>query len=98
MDSVFETSRIRASHTKFNYAFQKLPLSMFDTVSDIQQASVTLEDPYGELKTCLTNSFGMGKEQRLAAFLDHPGLGDVKLSVLLDRIWALRPDSMDTIA
>ena len=98
VDSVFETSRIRASRTKFNYAFQKLPLSMFDTISDIQQASATSEDPYGELKTRLTNSFGLGKEARLAAFLDHPGLGDFKPSVLLDRIWALRPDSVDAIA
>jgi len=98
IESAFEVARIRSSKAKFNHALQKLPLSLFPTIRDIQANAATLADPYEDLKTRLTNSFGLSKAQRIDAFLDHPGLGDMKPSVLLDRIWALMPETKEEIA
>lgn len=97
IDSSFATARITRSVTKFHYANAKLPLSLYDTIADIHANVDTLEDPYGDLKVRLCSSFGMSASQRITALLDHPGIGDQKPSVLLDKLWALKPASVDDI-
>jgi hypothetical protein len=94
LDAIFRSSRITRSNTKFWHAVAKIPHTMYDTYSDIQEAADDLDDPYGALKERLTKSFGMSKAQRLDAYLAHPGLGSDKPSVLIDRMFALQPDDI----
>ena len=97
IDSAFINARITSSASKFHLANSKLPPAIFDSIADLVATASTSVDPYGALKTRLCDSFGLSPAQKIAALLDHPGPGDQKPSVLLDKIWALKPATMEEL-
>jgi len=97
IDSAFINARITSSASKFHLANSKLPPAIFDSIADLVATAATAADPYGALKTRLCDSFGLSPAQKIAALLDHPGPGDQKPSVLLDKIWALKPATMEEL-
>jgi hypothetical protein len=53
--------------------------------------------PYAELQYTVLRSYGLGAHQRTIKWLDHPGLGSNKPSVLMDQLKALKPDPLDEV-
>jgi len=97
IDSAFINARITSSASKLHLANSKLAHAIYDSIADMVTTATTAADPYNALKTRLCDSFGLTPAQKIAALLDHPSPGDQKPSVLLDKIWALKPASMDEL-
>lgn len=96
LDAVFEANRISRSRTKFWQAASKIPAACWDTYTDIQATANTADDPYGALKERLTESYGITPQQKMDAFI-NPSLGCDKPSVLLARMYAMKPDQHDLL-
>ncbi len=97
IDSIFETSRVTRSVTKFHRAIGKLPPSIAPSVAHLCRNVNTLADLNADLCTLIVNSYGFSPGQCTNRLIDFPSLGAVKPSVLWDQMWALRPDSVDDI-
>jgi hypothetical protein len=90
IDAMFAASRITASLTKFNYALSKLPFSLCRDPS-------AYRDPYRELQDILLRSYGLSAAQRTGKWLDYPGCGSNRPSVMWDNLTALQPSSVKEI-
>lgn len=91
-EAAFRRARITSSSTKYDYVLMKLPPDVMDAVADIiNQVEDDTADPYEQLKTRLSNDFGMSKWQQVARLVEHPGLGDSRPSALMAQLLALLP-------
>jgi hypothetical protein len=97
INSIFETSRVTRSVTKFHWAIGKLPPSIAPSIAHLCRNVNQLADPYGELRTLIVSSYGLSHEQRIDRLIDFPSLGGQRPSVLWDQMNAIRPDSVDDI-
>jgi hypothetical protein len=91
--STFAAYRVTRSITKFHWAVSKLPASLLSTIGTLRDHRRPSRDPRR-----LRRPFCRTAEHLAAVrLLDHPGLGSNKPSVLMDRLIALKPDSLDDI-
>jgi hypothetical protein len=97
IDAMFAASRITASLTKFNYALSKLPFSLIDTIGPLCRDPSAHRDPYQELQDILLRSYGLSAAQRTGKWLDYPGCGNNRPSVMWDNLTALQPSSVKEI-
>jgi hypothetical protein len=95
-DSVFRRAGIKNSLTKYDYAMQKLPCEVLQSVRELARRIRTgaVEDPYEQLEEKLTASYQKSPWQRTFELLDLPELGDRRPSVLMDQMLALLPDDV----
>jgi hypothetical protein len=95
-NSVFRRAGIKNSLTKYNYAMQKLPCEVLQSVRELSRRIQTgaVEDPYEQLDEKLTTSYQKSPWQRTFELLDLPDLGDRRPSVLIDQMLALLPDDV----
>ena len=63
------------------------------TVEDVVNNYDNYTDPYTELKQCLCRAYGKSDMQKVNDLLNLPPLGSEKLSVLMDNILSLWPDT-----
>ncbi len=84
IDATFAASRITKSQTKFNCALSKLPFSLIDSIGPLCKHPATYCDPYQELQDILLRSYGLSPFQRTGKWLDHPGCGNNRPSVMWD--------------
>ncbi len=50
-----------------------------------------MEDTYKELQSIVLRSYSLSEHQKIIKWLDHPGLGAIKPSVLMDLLNTLQP-------
>jgi hypothetical protein len=91
------TSRVSRSLTKFHWALSKLPFMLINSIGPFCRNPSTYTDPYQELQDILLHSYGLSASQRTGKWLDHPGLGNNKPSVLWDQLNALQPATVKEI-
>jgi hypothetical protein len=70
---------------------------LIDSIGPLCRNPSAYADPYQELQDILLRSYGLSASQRTAKWLDHPGLGNNKPSVLWDQLNALKPDSLEEV-
>ena len=63
------------------------------TVEDVVNNYDNYTHPYTELKQCLCRAYGKSDMQKVNDLLNLPPLGSEKLSVLMDNILSLWPDT-----
>jgi hypothetical protein len=95
-DFMFRRIKISDSLTKYDYALQKLPCKVLQSMRELAQRVRTsdIKDPYEQLKDKLTTSYQKSPWQRTFELLDMPDLGDRRPSVLMDAMLALLPDDI----
>jgi hypothetical protein len=95
-DSIFRRAGIKTSLTKYDYAMQKLPCDVLQSVRELARRVRTgvVDDPYEQLEEKLTASYQKSPWQRTFELLDMPDLGDRRPSVLMDAMLALLPDDV----
>ena len=93
VDAVFEASNIVRDRTKYIHVLAKLPEQVLESISDIIQefSDDPPADSFQQLRTRLTGTFGLTQWQQLARLVDHPGLGDMRPSALMNQLLALLP-------
>jgi hypothetical protein len=96
-DSMFRRAGIKCSLTKYDYALQKLPCEVLQSVRDLARRVRTgvVDDPFEQLEEKLTASYQKSPWQRTFELLDMPDLGDRRPSVLMDAMLALLPDDVE---
>jgi hypothetical protein len=67
---------------------------LVDTICPLCDHPGSVEDPYKELQRIVLRSYGLSEYQKIVQWLDHPGLGVNKPSVLLDQLNTLQPPSI----
>jgi hypothetical protein len=97
MDAMFAASRITVLLTKFNYALSKLPFLLIDTIDPLCREPSSYRDPCRELQDILLRSYGLRAAQRTGKWLDYPGCGNNRPSVMWDNLIALKPSSVKEI-
>jgi hypothetical protein len=75
----------------------KLPFTLIDSIGPLCRNPSAYADPYQELQDILLRSYGVSASQRTGKWLDHPGLGNNKPSVLWDQFNALQPATVKEI-
>ena len=95
INSTFAASRVTRPLTKFHWAVSKLPAALIDTIGALCDNPAAVADPYEELQSILTLSYGLSAAQRTALWLDHPGPAGNRPSVFMDQLSALKPPSVD---
>jgi hypothetical protein len=93
VDAVFESSRVTRDRTKYLHVLAKLPELVLESISDIidEVAEQAPPDAFIRLRERLTGSYGLTQWQQLARLVDHPGLGDMRPSALMNQLLALLP-------
>jgi hypothetical protein len=90
VEAAFRRAKIIDSHMKYDYILMKLPESMLASVKDVVRAVTdSTADPYAELKNRLVSSYTQSKWQLANRLLDHPDIGDMRPSMLMDSMLAL---------
>jgi hypothetical protein len=89
---MFATSKITASLTKFNWALSKLPFALIDSIGPLCKRPSSYHDPYQEL-----HSYGLSTAQRTSKWLDYPGCGSNRPSVMWDNLTALQQATVKEI-
>jgi hypothetical protein len=97
IDATFAASRVRKSLTKFNWVLSKLPFSLIDSIGLLCKNPASYVDLYKELQDILLCSYGLSASQRMSKWLDHPGCGNNRPSVMWDRLTALQPATVKKI-
>jgi hypothetical protein len=92
VEAAFRRARVIDSHVKYDYVLMKLPESVLTSVKDVVRAVTdTTADPYAELKARLVSSYTQSKWQLANRLLDHPDIGDMRPSMLMDSMLSLLP-------
>jgi hypothetical protein len=92
VEAAFRRARVTDSHSKYDYILMKLPESVLASVKDVVQAVTdATADPYSELKARLVSSYTQSKWQLANRLLDHPDIGDMRPSMLMDSMLSLLP-------
>jgi hypothetical protein len=92
VEAAFQRARVTDSHTKYDYVLMKLPESVLASVKDVVRAVTdATADPYLELKNRLVSSYTQSKWQLANRLLDHPDIGDMRPSMLMDSMLSLLP-------
>jgi hypothetical protein len=93
-EAQFRRARITAETTMYDYILMKLledvVMSVRSLVSVIEADPVKQEESYTLMKEALLGSYGKTKWQMVYALLDHPELGDRRLSAITVEMLALR--------
>jgi hypothetical protein len=97
INATFAVSRVMKPLTEFHWALSKLQATLVDTIGPLCHNLSIVNDPYDELQRTLLGSYGLSEQQRIIKWLDHPGLGANKPSVLMDQLNALKPTSVKEI-
>jgi hypothetical protein len=97
IEALFAASKITASLTKFNWALSQLPFSLIDSIGPLCKHPSSYRDPYQELQDILLRSYGLSIAQRTSKWLDYPGCGSNRPSVMLDNLTALQPPTVKEI-
>jgi hypothetical protein len=95
-ESVFRRAGIKSSLTKYDYAMQKLPCEVLQSVRELARRVRTgaVDDPYEELEEKLTASYQKSPWQCTFELLDMPDLGNRRPSVMMDNMLALLPEDV----
>jgi hypothetical protein len=92
VEASFRRARVTDSHVKYDYILMKLPESVLTSVKDVVRAVTDeTEDPYKEIKQRLVSSYTQSKWQLANRLLDHPDIGDMRPSMLMDSMLSLLP-------
>jgi len=94
VEACFRTANITADRTRYDYAMQKLPHDVLESVADLVEdiaADEAAADCYQRLHDRLTGSFGDTEWTQLEKLVTHPGLGDSRPSALMNSLLALLP-------
>jgi hypothetical protein len=84
--------RVTRSIAKFHWAVSKLPASRLATIGALRDNPAAFADPYAELQNILLRS---AAAQKATACWTTQALGsNNKPSVLMDRLIAIKPDSL----
>ena len=81
VESVFSTRNITVQMTKFDYVIQAL-----DKFTADQLQNIVLHPPEDAIKKALIKAFGKSQDQKDQELLNLNGLGDRKLSALLQHM------------
>ncbi len=77
--------------TKFNLVLSKLPFSLIHNIGRLCKCPGTYADPYQKLQDILLCSYSLSASQRMGKWLDHPGCGNNRPSVMWGNLTALQP-------
>jgi hypothetical protein len=91
---MFAASKITALQIKFNWALSKLPFSLIDSIGPLCKGPSSYHDLYQELQDILLRSCAA---QTTGKWLDHPGCGNNRPSVMWDNLTALQPATVKEI-
>jgi hypothetical protein len=91
------SAAVMKSLTKFNWALSKLPFSLIDSIGPLCKNPAIYADPYQELQVILLRSYSLSTSQRTSKWLDHPGCGNNKPTVLWDQLNTLHPATVKEI-
>ncbi len=69
-------------------------MTLVDTIIPLWDDPGSVEDPWKELQRIVLCSYSLSEHQKIIKWLDHPGLGADKSSVLMDQLTALQPSSI----
>ncbi len=72
----------------------KLLFSLTDSIGPLCKRPASYLDPYQELQDVLLRSYGLSASQRTRKWLDHPGCGNNRPSVMWDNP-ALQPATVN---
>jgi hypothetical protein len=97
INAMFAASRITVSLTKFNWALSKLLFSLIDSIGPLCKHPSSYRDPYQELKDILLHSYSLSSAQRTGKWLDYPGCGSNRPSIMWDNLTALQPATLKEI-
>ncbi len=75
----------------------KLHFTLIDSIAPLCRNPSAYADPYQELQDILLRSYGLSASQRTGKWLDHPGLGNNKPSVLWDQLNAPQPATVKEV-
>ena len=89
----FAVRQITSPITKYHHCVGKLPAETVATVKEVVNNHTAFADPYTELKQGLCRAYGRSDMQKVNDLLDLPNLGSEKLSVLMDNILSLWPNT-----
>ena len=92
-ESAFAVRQITSPITKYHHCVGKLPAETVATVKEVVNNHTAFADPYTELKQGLCRAYGRSDMQKVNDLLDLPNLGSEKLSVLMDNILSLWPNT-----
>ena len=90
-EAQFALRGITADETKYYYVIAALDQPTATRLLDLISNPPT-DDKYGALKTRLTDTFGLSKQERASRLLHFRPLGDSKPSTLMDEMLALLGD------
>jgi hypothetical protein len=85
------------SLTKFNWALSKLLFSLINSIGPLCRRPAFYPDLYQELQDILLCSYGLSASQRTGKWLDHPGCGNNRPSVMWDNLTTLQPATMKEV-
>jgi len=84
-EAAFRNAQITQSKTKFDHIVQKLPQKIMVSVRGlIMGSAASSETPYEDLKAKLVSSYTLSRLQKVSKLIHHPGLGDRRLTALMD--------------
>ncbi len=94
INSTFAVSHVTKPITKFHWALSKLPTTLVDTIGPLCDDPGSVEDLYKKLQRIVLHSYDLSEHQKIVKWLDHPGLGANKQSVIMDRLNTLQLSSI----
>ena len=79
-EAAFRNAQITQSITKFDHIVQ----IMVSVRGLIMGSAASSETPYEDLKAKLVSSYTLSRWQKVSKLIHHPGLGDRRLTALMD--------------